>query len=127
VKGAMILKLYQALTQVTLDDTMVDDSPSFTITTQLTKPLSYTPSQLYHYIDAVLEPGSRHDRSNLNFVTDPIYIGENYDFQKVDFTKDLVGFEDKMAFARYIVADLNRHVSVNIDLTKHEYQLVFVD
>ncbi|KRM72056.1 hypothetical protein [Lacticaseibacillus brantae] len=121
------MKLYQALTQVTLNDTMADDSPDFTITTQLTKPLGYTPSQLYHYIDAVLEPGSRHDQSNLSFVTDPVYIGENFDFKSVDFTSDLTGFEDKMAFAQYVVRDLNRHVSVNIDLTKHEYQIIFVD
>ncbi|MHA3066889.1 hypothetical protein [Lacticaseibacillus saniviri] len=121
------MKLYQGLTQVTLNTEMADDSPNYTITTQLTAPLHYTPSELYHYIDAVLRAGSRHDENNLRFVTDAAFIAENYDFDKVAFTAKLTDFEDKMAFARNIVADLNRHISINIDLDKHEYQLIFVD
>lgn len=121
------MKLYQGLTQVQINDTMVDDEPHFTITTDLQKPLNFNPSELYHYIDSVLKPGSRHDQNNLRFVTDPAFIGENYDFTSTPFTAKLTEFEDKMAFARKVVADLNRHVSVNLDTTKHEFQLIFTD
>lgn len=121
------MKLYQGLTQVQVNDTMVDDEPHFTITTDLEKPLNYDPSALYHYIDSVLKPGSRHDENNLKFVTDPAFIGENYDFASTPLTQTLTDFESKMAFARKVVQDLNRHVSINIDIEKHEFQLLFTD
>lgn len=66
------MKLYQALTQVTLNTQMVDDLPDFQITTVLDQPLNFAPTQLYHYIDAVLKSGSRHDENNLLYVTDAI-------------------------------------------------------
>ncbi|WP_125703851.1 hypothetical protein [Lacticaseibacillus daqingensis] len=121
------MKLYQGLTQVHVNDALADDAPDFKITTELTKPLNFTPSLLYHYIDAVLQPGSRHDQNNLLYVTDPAFIGENFDFSSIEETHVLKDFEEKMAFARRLVADLNRHIAVNIDLTKHEFQLLFVD
>ncbi len=64
------MKLYQALTQVTINQVMVDDAPEFNIRTQLNQPLHFTPTELYHYIDSVLKPGSRHDQNNLKFVAD---------------------------------------------------------
>ncbi|WP_179394438.1 hypothetical protein [Lacticaseibacillus absianus] len=121
------MKLYQGLTQVHVNDNLADDAPDFTITTELDKPLNFPPSLLYHYIDAVLKPGSRHDQNNLMYVTDPAFIGENYDFTSIPETSILKDFEEKMSFARRLVADLNRHVAVNIDLAKHEFQLLFVD
>ncbi len=121
------MKLYQALTQVTVNTNTVDDIPEFTISTKLTQPLHFTPSELYHYIDSVLRAGSRHDQNNLKFVTDAAFIAENYDFAVFAAQNNFFNFEAKMEGARDIVTDLNRHVSVNIDLQKHEYQLNFVD
>ncbi|MFD1431143.1 hypothetical protein [Lacticaseibacillus yichunensis] len=121
------MKLYQGLTQVQVNDVLADDAPAFTITTDLQKPLNFSPDDLYHYIDSVLKPGSRHDENNLKFVTDPAFIGENYDFASIPLTAGLKDFESKMTFARKLVADLNRHISINIDITKHEFQLLFVD
>lgn len=121
------MKLYQALTQVTINGQMVDDNPDFTITTDLEKPLHYTPSELYHYIDFVLKPGSRHDQNNLNFVTDAAFIAENFDFAKFSKDRSLFSFEGKMQAARHIVADLNRHVTANLNVPEHQFQLVFVD
>ncbi|MCX2455783.1 hypothetical protein [Lacticaseibacillus nasuensis] len=120
------MKLYQGLTQVQVDDEMADDT-TFTITTELSKPLNFSPSDLYRYVDSVLKPGSRHDQNNLKFVTDPAFIGENYDYTSTPLTAKLTDFEQKMNFARAVVADLNRHVSVNIDTAHHEFQLLFVD
>ena len=102
------MKLYQGLTQVQVNEEMADDAPDFKITTDLVKPLHYAPSELYHYLDAVLKPGSRHDQNNLKYVTDAAFIGENFDFNSVPFTAKLKDFEAKMAFARNLVSDLNR-------------------
>lgn len=121
------MKLYQALTQVTINTTMVDDDPEYTTSTKLTKPLHFTPSELYHYIDSVLKPGSRHDQNNLKFVADAAFIAENYDFAVFAAQNRFFNFEAKMEAARDLVTDLNRHVSVNIDPQQHEYQLIFVD
>lgn len=120
------MKLYQGLTQVQVNDEMADDT-SFTITTENTKPLNFSPSDLYRYVDSVLKPGSRHDQNNLLFVTDPAFIGENYDYTSIPLTAKLTDFEQKMGFARAVVADLNRHVSVNVDVQKKQFQLIFVD
>jgi hypothetical protein len=122
-----ILKLYQGLTQVQVNEEMADDAPDFKITTDLVKPLHYAPSELYHYLDAVLKPGSRHDQNNLKYVTDAAFIGENFDFNSVPFTAKLKDFEAKMAFARNLVSDLNRHVAVNINTQDHTFELLFVD
>ncbi len=121
------MKLYQALTQVTLNTQMVDDLPDFQITTVLDQPLNFAPTQLYHYIDAVLKSGSRHDENNLLYVTDAIFITENYNFKQTEFAALAISFEERVTLARKIVADLNRHVSVNLDLVQHEFQLIFVD
>jgi hypothetical protein len=121
------MKLYQALTQVTINDALVDDAPDFTIKTDLVAPLHFTPSELYHYIDSVLKPGSRHDQNNLSFVTDAAFIAENYDFTVFAAQSKFFDFEAKMKAARSIVTDLNRHVSVNIDCKQREYQIQFVD
>ena len=83
------MKLYQGLTQVQVNEEMADDAPDFKITTDLVKPLHYAPSELYHYLDAVLKPGSRHDQNNLKYVTDAAFIGENFDFNSVPFTAKL--------------------------------------
>lgn len=121
------MKLYQALTQVTVDDAMIDDAPDFTIKTKLTAPLHFTPSELYHYIDSVLRPGSRHDENNLNFVSDAAFIAENYDFAIFAAKSNFFDFEAKMKAARSIVADLNRHVSVNLNTRTHAFEIQFVD
>ncbi|MFD1440430.1 hypothetical protein [Lacticaseibacillus hegangensis] len=121
------MKLYQGLTQVQVNDSLVDDAPNFTIQTELDKPLNFAPTTLFHYIDSVLKPGSRHDQNNLRFVTDPAFIGENFDYSSIPETKAYKDFEDKMNFARNMVQDLNRHVAVNIDTKNNEFQLVFVD
>ena len=121
------MKLYQGLTQVQVNEEMADDAPDFKITTDLVKPLHYAPSELYHYLDAVLKPGSRHDQNNLKYVTDAAFIGENFDFNSVPFTAKLKDFEAKMAFARNLVSDLNRHVAVNINTQDHTFELLFVD
>ncbi|KRM24265.1 hypothetical protein [Latilactobacillus graminis] len=121
------MKLYQALTQVTLNTNLVNDLPDFQITPILSQPLNFSPTQLYHYIDAVLKSGSRHDENNLLYVTDAIFITENYHFQQTEFAVSAESFEDRITLARKIVADLNRHVSVNLDLTHHVFQLIFVD
>ena len=75
----------------------------------------------------VLTPGSRHDENNLRYVTDPGYIGENFNYQSVPFTSHMTEFDEKMAFARKLVADLNRHLSVNIKPEDETIELVFVD
>lgn len=121
------MKLYQALTQVTINQVMVDDAPEFNIRTQLNQPLHFTPTELYHYIDSVLKPGSRHDQNNLKFVADAAFIAENYDFSVFAAQNRFYNFEAKMEAARYLVTDLNRHVSVNLNLDTREYQLLFVD
>lgn len=121
------MKLYQGLTQVQVNEEMADDTPDFTITTDLPKPLHYSPSELYHYLDAVLKPGSRHDQNNLKYVTDAAFIGENFDFNSIPYTAKLKDFEEKMAFARNLVSDLNRHVSVNLNTKSHTFELLFVD
>lgn len=121
------MKLYQGLTQVQVNNTMIDDTPDYVITTELTRPLNYPPSLLYHYIDAVLKPGSRHDENNLKYVTDPAFIGENYDFSTVAQTASITDFEGKMAFARKVVEDLNRHVAINLDTHAQQFELIFVD
>ncbi|WP_225049056.1 hypothetical protein [Lacticaseibacillus kribbianus] len=121
------MKLYQGLTQVQVNEQLADDVPGFTVRTDLEKPLNFPTTLLYHYIDAVLRPGSRHDENNLLYVTDAAFIGENFDFASLTETAVLTDFESKMNFARKIVADLNRHVAVNLDTTKHEFQLLFTD
>ncbi|MEJ1344052.1 hypothetical protein QY882_02005 [Latilactobacillus sakei] len=121
------MKLYQALTQVTLNAQMVDDLVGFQIKPILEKPLNFDPTDLYHYIDTTLKAGSRHDENNLLFVTDAIFITENFNFKGTVFEAYAQSFEERVTLAHQIVADLNRHVSVNIDLAKHEFQLVFVD
>ena len=121
------MKLYQALTQVTVDDAMIDDVTNFKITTELQTPLHFTPRQIYHYIDSVLNPGAHHDENNLRFVTDASFIAANYDYQKNDFTANAKAFDDKVAFAQRITLDLNRHCSVNVYPEKKEFQIIFVD
>ena len=121
------MKLYQGLTQVQVNEEMADDAPDFKITTDLVKPLHYAPSELYHYLDAVLKPGSRHDQNNLKYVTDAAFIGENFDFNSVPFSAKLKDFEAKMAFARNLVSDLNRHVAVTLNTHDHTFELLFVD
>ena len=121
------MKLYQGLTQVQVNEEMADDAPDFKITTDLVKPLHYAPSELYHYLDAVLKPGSRHDQNNLKYVTDAAFIGENFDFNSVPFTAKMKDFEAKMAFARNLVSDLNRRVAVNINTQDLTFELLFVD
>ena len=123
----ILMKLYQALTQIQINGQLIDTASDFTVTESLTAPLNFTPAQLTSYIDAVLKPGSRHDENNLRFVTDPGFIGENFDFLSYPLTQDLSNFEQKMQFARQIVADLNRHVAVNVDTNKTEFQIIFVD
>ncbi len=122
-----MLKLYQGLTQVQVNDTMISDAHDFTITTELTKPLHYSPNLLYRYIDHVLKAGSRHDENNLKYVSDPAFIGENYDFKSDPETANISDFEDKMTFARNVVEDLNRHVAINLDTKQNRFELIFVD
>ncbi|GAF38741.1 hypothetical protein FC83_GL002008 [Agrilactobacillus composti DSM 18527 = JCM 14202] len=121
------MKLYQALTQITLDDHLIDAYTEYTVTVQAKSPLNYTPEELYSYIDSVLAPGSFHEENNLRFVSDPSFISSNYDFNANPFTAQFTAFEDKVAFSQKVVDDLNRHLSVNIDGDKHEFQLIFVD
>ena len=42
-------------------------------------------------------------------------------------TSHMTEFDEKMAFARKLVADLNRHLSVNIKPEDETIELVFVD
>ncbi|WP_040536168.1 hypothetical protein [Schleiferilactobacillus shenzhenensis] len=121
------MKLYQALTQVTIADTMIDDVADYQVHTVLRTPLHFTPRQIYHYIDAVLKPGARHDENNLRFVTDASFIAMHYDYQQTDFTAHAKTFDDKVTFAHQIVTDLNRHCSVNVDPEKKIFQIIFVD
>ena len=51
----------------------------------------------------------------------------NYDYQSVPFTSHMTDFDEKMAFARKLVADLNRHLSVNVKPADSEIELIFVD
>ena len=39
----------------------------------------------------------------------------------------MTDFDEKMAFARKLVADLNRHLSVNVKPADSEIELIFVD
>ena len=121
------MKLYQALTQVTVNAQYLNDSDTYRIETKLKKPLHFSTNQLYQYINTVLRPGSRHDQNNLSFVVDAAFIAENYDFTAFAANNTLFTLEDKVAAARSIVADLNRHVSVNIDDEDRVVELLFVD
>ena len=121
------MKLYQGLTQVQINVEFSGEANGYKITTTLEKPLNYEPAILYQYLDAVLKPGSRHDQNNFRYVTDPGFIGENYDYQSVPFTSHMTDFDEKMAFARKLVADLNRHLSVNVKPADSEIELIFVD
>lgn len=121
------MKLYQALTQVTIDNHLIDTYPNHTVVVQATRPLNYQPAELYAYIESVLAPGSFHQENNLRYVTDPSFISSNYDFTANQFTKQFTAFEDKVAFSQKVVADLNRHLTINIDQDKKEVQLIFVD
>lgn len=121
------MKLYQALTQVTIDNHLLDTYTDFKVTTQLKLPLNYAPEELYAYIESVLAPGSFHTQNNLRYVTDPSFISSNFDFQGNPFTAQFQAFEDKVAFAQKVVADLNRHLSINLDLEHRSFQLNFVD
>ena len=121
------MKLYQALTQVTVNGIMVDDDPGFHIVTNFQKPLNFDPDTLYHYIDSVLKSGSRHDENNLKYVSDAAFISENFNYNQHAFSQNVKTFDDKITFARSVVADLNRHLSVNLDFSKKEFQLIFVD
>lgn len=121
------MKLYQALTQVTIDNHLVDSYTNYTVTTQATRPLNYQPSDLYAYVESVLAPGSFHQENNLRYVTDPSFISSNYDFHANEFTAQFTAFEDKVAFSQKVVDDLSRHLTINIDEDKHELQLIFVD
>lgn len=60
-------------------------------------------------------------------MTDPGYIGENFNYQSVPFTSHMTEFDEKMAFARKLVADPNRHLSVNIKPEDETIEQVFVD
>ena len=121
------MKLYQGLTQVQINEEFAGEASGYKITTTLDKPLNYEPTILYQYLDTVLRPGSRHDQNNLRYENDPAFIGENFDYQSVPFTSHMTDFDEKMAFARKLVADLNRHLSVNIKPADAEIELVFVD
>lgn len=121
------MKLYQALTQITINTNMIDDEPDYQLVIKADRAPHYPASKLYAYIESVLRPGSRHDQNNLAFVTDAAFIAENYDFTV--FAADMHAFnlEDKLGVARNIVADLNRHVSVNFDTKHEEVQLLFAN
>lgn len=121
------MKLYQGLTQVQINEQFAGQATGYKLSTTLDKPLNYDPTILYQYLDTVLKPGSRHDENNLRYVTDPGYIGENFNYQSVPFTSHMTEFDEKMAFARKLVADLNRHLSVNIKPEDETIELVFVD
>ncbi|MCD2255569.1 hypothetical protein FHQ08_02430 [Lactobacillus sp. CC-MHH1034] len=121
------MKLYQALTQVTINGALIDAYTDFKVQALLKQPLNYTPKQLFTYINSVLAPGSFHMENNLRFVTDPSFISSNYDFQSNALTADITTFEDKVAFSQKVVADLNRHLSVNIDFSSKTCQLQFTD
>ena len=120
-RGVIVLKLYQSLTQVQINEQFAGQASGYKLTTTL------DPTILYQYLDTVLKPGSRHDENNLRYVTDPGYIGENFNYQSVPFTSHMTEFDEKMAFARKLVADLNRHLSVNIKPEDETIELVFVD
>jgi hypothetical protein len=126
-RGVIVLKLYQSLTQVQINEQFAGQATGYKLSTALDKPLNYDPTILYQYLDTVLKPGSRHDENNLRYVTDPGYIGENFNYQSVPFTLHMTEFDEKMAFARKLVADLNRHLSVNIKPEDETIELVFVD
>ncbi|KAF0392752.1 hypothetical protein GBO69_07450 [Pediococcus pentosaceus] len=107
------MKLYQSLTQVQINEQFAGQATGYKLSTTLDKPLNYDPTILYQYLDTVLKPGSRH--------------GENFNYQSVPFTLHMTEFDEKMAFARKLVADLNRHLSVNIKPEDETIELVFVD
>ena len=69
----IVLKLYQSLTQVQINEQFAGQASGYKLTTTLDKPLNYDPTILYQYLDTVLKPGSRHDENNLRYVTDPLY------------------------------------------------------
>lgn len=121
------MKLYQALTQIQIEDVLPDDAPNWKIVSLTDQPLNHSTSVLYHYLDAVLRPGAKHTENNLAYVTDPAFIGENFNFKSIAETAELPDFEAKMQFARTLVADLNRHLGVNFDPKSHEFQLHFAD
>ncbi|MFC6169551.1 hypothetical protein [Loigolactobacillus jiayinensis] len=119
------MKLYQALTQVTLNDELPGQAAPFHITIDTTEPLYHDLPTLYHYIDSVLKPGANHKDNNLNYVTDHIFILQNFNFSGHEFTQELTTPDAQATFAYHLVKDLNRHVTINLDLPNQEIQLLF--
>ncbi|MFD0898697.1 hypothetical protein [Loigolactobacillus binensis] len=121
------MKLYQALTQVTLNNKLAGQVSTFHTTLDTTKPLYHDLPTLYHYINSVLKPGASHKDNNLKYVTDHIFILENFDFSAHAFTRHLTQPDTQATFAYNLVQDLNRHLTINFDLPKQEIQLLFAD
>lgn len=120
------MRLYQALTQITVDEQLFDDAP-FSIEIITDHPLHNSIPVLYQYIDATLSPGSHHKENNLSFVSDPVFINTTFDFDQHDFTKSLTTVDARADFSRNLVEDLNRHLTVNFLLKTNQVQLVFAD
>lgn len=119
------LKLYQALTQVTLNNELAGQSANFHVTIDTTAPLHHELPTLYHYIHSVLKPGASHKDNNLKYVSDHIFILENFDFNAHRFTQHLKTPAEQASFAYNLVEDLNRHLTLNLDLPNQEVQLLF--
>ncbi len=121
------VKLYQALTQVTLNNELVGQASTFHTTLDTAKPLTNDLPTLYHYIDSVLKAGANHKDNNLQYVTDHIFILENFNFSAHEFTRQLTTPDTQADFAYHLVQDLNRHLTINLDLPNQEIQLLFVE
>ncbi|KRK18919.1 hypothetical protein FD22_GL001980 [Loigolactobacillus coryniformis subsp. coryniformis KCTC 3167 = DSM 20001] len=127
MKAGATMKLYQALTQVTLNDQLAGQATNFHVTLDTAKPLYHDLPTLYHYIDSVLKPGASHKDNNLKYVSDHIFILENFDFDAHEFTRELKTPDAQATFAYNLVQDLNRHLTINLDLLEQEVQLLFAN
>lgn len=96
-------------------------------TSQLTQLLRCTTSyqRCINYIHSVLKPGASHKDNNLKYVSDHIFILENFDFNAHRFTQHLKTPAAQASFAYNLVEDLNRHLTLNLDLPNQEVQLLF--
>ena len=56
-RGVIVLKLYQSLTQVQINEQFAGQATGYKLSTTLDKPLNYDPTILYQYLDTVLKPG----------------------------------------------------------------------
>ena len=119
------MKLYQALTQVTLNNELAGQSANFHVTIDTTAPLHHELPTLYHYIHSVLKPGASHKDNNLKYVSELIFLLENLDFYDHRFSEHLKTPAALDCFAYYFVVDLNRHLTLNLDLPNQEVQLLF--